>query len=67
MLANRTDDRLEIGSERKGEIKDAIRIFVLSNWIDVVAVCWVQNTESTGLGAHFGGWVYSWEFALKHF
>lgn len=39
LASNRTDDGLGIESERKGEIKHAATSFVLSNWVDVVAIC----------------------------
>lgn len=38
-LANRTDDGLGIESERRREIKNAARIFVLSSWVDVAVIC----------------------------
>lgn len=38
-LSNRTGDGLGMESERKREIEDAARLFVLSNWVNMVAVC----------------------------
>lgn len=38
-LANRTDDGLGAESEGQRRIKDVAKLFVLSYWVDVVAIC----------------------------
>lgn len=38
-LANRTDDRLGAENEGQRKIKDVAKLFVLSYWVDVVAIC----------------------------
>lgn len=51
---------------REGEIKDAAKLSVLSNWVDEVAVCWVQNTKSRGLDMQFEGCMCCWDLGLEY-